>query len=126
MIYRVGTARKEGRVLQRLRGLSLDDHKAFITSNIADNYGTQMPDQTVKAQIPSECEWGSFTFVVLMKKFEEILERLDKKILSSQKVVLLNQTNPRARQINNGVGCGCQQQPINNGLGCSCQSQSIK
>lgn len=29
MIYRVGTARKEGRVLQRLRGLSLDDHKAL-------------------------------------------------------------------------------------------------
>ncbi len=38
-----------------------------------------MPGQTVKTQIPSECEWGSFTFIVFMKKFKEFLERLDEK-----------------------------------------------
>lgn len=85
-----------------------------------------MPDQTVKAQIPSECEWGSSTFVVFMKKFEEILERLDEKDFIEVKGGFVEPDEPESSQINNGVGCGCQQQPINNGLGCSCQSQSIK
>lgn len=85
-----------------------------------------MPNQTVKAQIPSECEWGSFTFVVLMKKFEEILERLDEKDFIEVKGGFVEPDESESSQINNGVGCGCQQQPINNGLGCSCQSQSIK
>lgn len=85
-----------------------------------------MPDQTVKAQIPSECEWGSFTFIVFMKKFEEFLERLDEKDFIEFKGGFVDPNESEDSQINNGVGCGCQQQPINNGLGCSCQSHFIK
>lgn len=69
---------------------------------------------------------GCFTFIVFMKKFEEFLERLDEKDFIEVKGGFVDPNESEDSQINNGVGCGCQQQPINNGLGCSCQSHFIK
>lgn len=61
-----------------------------------------------------------------MKKFEGFLERLDEKDFIEVKGGFVDPNESEDSQINNGVGCGCQQQPINNGLGCSCQSHFIK